>query len=362
MGVHLGHRAVALRALGVVGLLLGGWLAAVDPALAEPASSVDDIGWWSRANQDPAIGGVLVVPDVSPGQLLVEGTPEGATAIAALRATLPEGTGSAVLTLRAASAVGAETAVLLACQSGSGWTGVHAGAWDAKPSPDCSQSVQGIPSEDGTEWTFAVAPLQFGDQLDLVLTPGRDPSSGEQLASAFRVVFDRPTADAIEVAPVADGGAGGVPEPLPVPRAPVTASPGAPGGGSSFTPGGSPSFSMPAPLSADGLSSQPAQAALPPGEQGRTATAPSLTAAQPVAAPALDASSGEGRLLGVVVVLGAGALLYWSSQQPLPERRVLSRFAAAGAVSTAADVTPEPAMGGLGRFRRPRSTPARPLG
>ncbi|HEU5082486.1 MAG TPA: hypothetical protein VFU14_04040 [Acidimicrobiales bacterium] len=360
MGRHLGRRAIALRALGAVGLLLGGWLAAVDPALAEPASSVDDIGWWSRANQDPAIGGALVVPDVSPGQLLVEGTPEGATAIAALRATLPEGTGSAVVTLRAASAVGAETAVLLACQAGSGWTGVHAGAWDAKPSPDCSQSVQGIPSEDGTEWTFAVAPLQFGDQLDLVLTPGRDPSSGEQLASAFRVVFERPTADAIEVAPVA----GGVQRPVPMPTDPRTAPPGAPGGGASFTPGGSgtPSFSVPAPLPADALSSQPAQAALPPGEQGRTATAPSLTATQPVAAPPLETSSGEGRLLGVIVVLGAGALLYWSSQQPLPERRGLSRFAAAGAVSTVADVAPEPTVGGLGRFRRPRTAPARPLG
>lgn len=363
MGGHRSSRAFVLRVVGAAGVLLGSWLVAVGPVLADTAAAVDDIGWWSRANQDPAVGGVLVVPDVSPGQLLVEGTPEGATAIAALRATLPDRTGNAVLTLRAASQVGGDTAVLLACQSGSGWTGVHAGAWDAKPSPDCSQSVQGIPSDDGTEWTFAIAPLQFGDQLDVVLTPGRDPSSQEAFGSAFRVVFERPTAEAIDVTPIAgDGGSSPPPTapspPLGTPGAPA---PGAASGTSPFTPagGGSPSFAFPSPSGQ--LSGQPAQAALPPAEQGRTATAPSITASQPLAAGTVGARS-DGRLLGVIVVLGAGALLYWSTQQPVPERRVLSRFATAASSTGAVAAGPEPPVGGLGRFRRPRSTPARRLG
>ena len=128
-GAAVGRPAVSARPLRRVGLLAGSLLVAAGaPASAATASSIDDTGWWSRANQDATIGGALVFPDVSAGQLLVEGTPEGATAIAALRATLPEGTGQPVLTLHAASATGGDTAVLLACQAGSGWTGAHAGA------------------------------------------------------------------------------------------------------------------------------------------------------------------------------------------------------------------------------------------
>lgn len=343
----------AARVVSAVGLVAGGWLA-IGPAEAEPASSVDDLGWWSRINQDPALGGVLVFPDVTPGQLLVEGTPEGATAIAALRATLPEGTGSPVLTLQAASAVGAEAAVLLACQSGSGWTGAHAGSWDAKPSPDCSKSVQGIPSEDGTSWSFALAPLQLADQIDVVLTPGA-VAEGGGASSAFRVVFERPDVAAIEVSESTTA-----PPALP----PVSM----PGGGSSPTAspsiggGSGPSFSMPSTPSASQVAPPAVRAALPDAEQGATATAPSVRARQPLAAPTLAATGGsDGRLLGVVVVLGALALLYWSSQQPVPQRQLLSRFASG---ATAASEVPEtaPTVGGLGRFRRERTGAARRLG
>lgn len=353
--VHIFRPAV--RALAAIGLVAGAWLA-VAPAEAEPASSVDDLGWWSRANQDPTLGGVLLFPDVTPGQLLVEGTPEGATAIAALRATLPEGTGNPVLTLSAASAVGAEAAVLLACQSGSGWTGAHAGAWDAKPSPDCSKSVQGIPSEDGTTWSFALAPLQFDDQIDVVLTPGTVAESEGSLGSAFRVVFERPDATDFEVSEAA----------APAPAPPAVLGPGD-GGFASGPPtigGGSdrPTFTPPTPSSGGQLSPPTVRAALPDVEQGATATAPSVQATQPLAVPALAATGGsDGRLLGVVVVLAAGALLYWSSQQPVPERQLLSRFASA-APATSTNVVPAPAVtvGGLGRFRRERTGAARRLG
>ncbi len=185
--------------LSVLGLLAGALLiAAGAPASAATASSIDDTGWWSRANQDATLGAALVFPDVAAGQLLVEGTPEGATAIAALRATLPEGTGRPVLTLHAASSAGGDTAVLLACQAGSGWTGAHGGAWSAKPSPDCDTSVQGEPG-DGDTWTFDLAALQFDDQINVVLVPGLDPNGGGQAGSTFRIVFDRPSESSIEV-------------------------------------------------------------------------------------------------------------------------------------------------------------------
>lgn len=346
-----------LRTLAAVGLVAGGWLVAA-PAAAEPASSVDDIGWWSRANQDPTLGGVLVFPDVNPGQLLVEGTPEGATAIAALRATLPEGTGTPVLTLRAASAVGAEAAVLLACQAGSGWTGAHAGGWDAKPSPDCSQSVQGIPSEDGATWSFSLAPLQFGDQVDVVLTPGAAAEEQDSVGSTFRVVFERPDAADFDVSPVS-----AAPGPAPVDLPSPIAAPSAASAAPPTIGGASPAPSFRPPSGAQ-VAPAPMRAALPELEQGATATAPNLQAAQPLAAPALPATGGsDGRLLGVLVVLAAGALLYWSSQQPVPEHQLLSRFASATAPAPAASTTvAAPSLGGLGRFRRERHGPARRLG
>lgn len=345
----------AARAVAAAGLIAGAWLVAA-PAGADPASSVDDFGWWARANQEPTLGGVLVPPDVEEGQLLVEGTPEGATAIAAVRATLPEGTANPVLNLQAASAVGAESAVLLACQSGSGWTGVHAGAWDAKPSPDCSKSVQGIPSEDGATWTFALGPVQFGDQVDIVLTPGTVPGA-DGVSSAFRVVFEEPDVTAFEVS---EGAA-------PAPVVPPVSMPGGDGGGFSTPPsigGGSstPSFTPPSPSSGTQLAPPPVRAALPEVEQGATATAPAVQAAQPLVAPSLAATGGnDGRLLGVVVVLAAGALLYWSSQQPVPERQLLSRFASS-APQTSVVAEASSTLGGLGRFRRERTDAARRLG
>jgi len=347
-----------LRIPALLLLVTGGWLAvAAGPVAAEGTPVIDDVGWWGRLNQQALPTGGVLYTDVTAGQLLVEGTPEGATAIAAIRATLPEGTRDPVLTLKTASAAGAEAAVLLACQSGSGWTGTHAGTWESKPSPDCSKSVQGLPSEDGTGFTFALGPLQFGDQIDVVLTPGV-LAEGQQASSAFRIVFERPGPDVLTVS---EGAA--------PPAAPATPSfdggSGVPGATPSFSPstGGGTSFSVPSPPTPGQLSLQPAQAALPADEQGATATAPDLPGNQPLAsAPVAAASSADGRALGVLVVLAAGALLWWSSQQQVPERQVLSRFATAAAGATSVVPAAQPVLGGLGRFRRERGAPARPLG
>jgi hypothetical protein len=355
----MGRRRLA-RLAAAFAAVTGLWMVAAAPAVANDSAVVDDTGWWSRAKQEATLGGALVFPDVAPGQLLVEGTPEGATAIAALRATLPDGAGNPVLTLRAASGVGAETAILLACLSGSGWTGTYAGSWDAKPSPDCSQSVQGIPSDDGSEWTFALAALQFGDQVDVVLTPGAVPDTEDSFGSTFRIVFDRPGPDAITVAEGAAPPPALPDMPSPAPTGGPASSPVAPPVASgSSTPRFDPPVPSPAPVS-----DQPVIAALPPEEQGATATAPSLRGAQPLAAPPITRTSGaDGRMLGVLVVLCAGALLYWSTQLPVPEHRVLSRFASAAPTSSvAAAASPAPVLGGLGRFRRERTGPAKRLG
>lgn len=351
------------RLLGLAGLMIGALLVLAAPfAGAQDAASLDDSGWWARTNQDPLLS-PAAGPDVTPGQLAVEGAPEGATAIAALRATLPADAGSPVLTLGVVSELGADGAILLACQAGSGWTGAHAGPWAAKPNPDCAQSVQGIASDDGSEWTFALGPLQFGDQLNIVLTPGVDPARPAGLdGSAFRIVFERPSAASIQVSESEGDFSPGI----SVPDFTVEPPPPASGSGGDFTPSFTPidsgSSFLPPTLTDDDLAAQPAKAALPTDEQGQTATAPVLGAQNPVRAAAIDDAGDAGRFLGVLVFLMAGGLLAWSNTQPAPERMVLSRFAATATTHAAVTHAAEPTEGGLGRFRRRRDTPARRLG
>lgn len=362
----------SVAATAVIGAVL---VATTAVAAAKPASSIDDVGWWSRTNQNAILGSALAT-DVSEEEMLVEGTPEGATALSAFRATLPPDSRQPVLTLKATSAVGGDTAMLLACQAGSGWTGAEGGEWSAKPSPDCAESVQGVP--EGDTWTFALGPLQFEDQLNVVLVPGLDANSGA--GSTFRIVLERPTASSIQVSesnvepdfevPDFDSSDFGSEE---------SGSGGSSDEGGSFGPPSgtsSPAFSPPSPVTSDELASQPAQAALPADEQGRTATAPALNSSNALPPAPLRAASGsdggDGRLLGVLVALGAAALLFWTTQLQVPGRQTLSRFAmaaggggahaAAGPVDLAERIPEEKRMGGLGRFRRARDTPARRLG
>lgn len=357
-----------LRLAGFLGLVVGGLLMFAPTASAGDAASLDDVGWWARTNQDPVLGAVSG-PDTAPGQLLVEGAPDGASALAALKATLPPDTGTPVLTLKVASEFGAADAVLLACQAGSTWEGAHAGAWDKHPKPDCSQSVQGVVSDDGSEFVFQLGPLQFGNQIDVVLTPGLDETRPEGLnSSVFRIVFDRPTASSIQVS---DAPKGFAPN-LELPEIEFTPAPAASGSGGStggdfsspsFTPIDTGStFTPPADSGEVAMPSAPARAALPADEQGQTASAPILGAQQGLAA-AVEDGADAARFFGFAIVLAAGGLLAWSSSQPVPERLVLSRFAATA--STHTSVVPaveDESMGGLGRFRRIRNTPAHRIG
>lgn len=335
-----------LRVVAAV-LIAAGAALSVSPVRAASSTTVDDVGWWAQSNVDGSLG-VPAAPDVAAGQLLVEGTPAGATAIAAVRATLPAGSTDPVLGLRVASPVGADRAVLLACQAGSGWTGAHGGPWAAKPSPDCAASVQGQPSEDGSVWTFPVGALQFGDQLNLVLVPGLDPDEGGSgIGSTFRIVFEGPTASDFTVTEgtvtSVDPDQGSSFDPPPVYSPPTASGPGV----SSF-----PSF-VPPPVN------PAAVAALPLSEQGQTATAPVLTAETPLPVPEPISDRADGRLFGfVIVVVGAG-LAWWTTRQPVPVLNGLSRFSSSEPplIELVA-----PRVGGLGRFRRERTDPARRLG
>jgi hypothetical protein len=310
-----------------VGLVVAGSALGLDPVTAAGGASVTDSGWWWRLRPSPDVP-VPPPPNVDEGQLLVQGAPEGALALAAIAATLPEGQANPVLTLAVADGgdTGGAQAVVLACQAGSPWTGGDAGAWPDRPQPACESGVVGERSPDGATWSFAVAALQFGANLNVVIVPGTvEGQPAGASGSTFSLVFEAPGPASIETAegvppipPAPDFGAGGLDVPAPTPS----------DGGSFGVPGPGGSFDVPTgPV-----------AALPDDEQGLTPVAPVIESQTrlPIVAGG-DPRSEHAQTVGIIVLL-AGAAFVWRATQQQP--------------AIAADGTGP--LGGLGRFARPR--------
>lgn len=327
------RRILASVSTALVGLVLV--LAA--PAGAEDANRIADDGWWWRT-QTGLLTELPPPPGVEEGQLLVQSTPDGAQAIAAVSAVLAEGQTNPVLTLDVATDGGGAAAVLLACQAGSAWVGDDAGRWDSRPKVDCTTSVTGIPSDDGTQWTFALGPLQFDDRFNVVLVPGLLADS--EAYPSFHLAFEAPTAASITTS----AGQGPTPT-FPAPTSPPTAPPAttASAPSASFTPSPRTAATVPA---ATSTPLAPAEPALEPEDQGLTDTAPVL---QEAAVAAVEAPEPRtlARVIGTLVLLAglAGA--------------VVTRRSAALAGAAA---TPEvPVLGGLARFRSQRTEDPRPV-
>lgn len=333
-----------------VRLVRAGWIAALLAAVAlallptssgaAEATAVVEQGWWNRANDERSPVTFPPPAEVDEDDLYVAGTPEGATAVAALKLTVADGQVGPTLTLTAKSSQNLAGAKLLACQTGSGWTGAQNGVWQAKPLIDCSTgSVAGIVADDEGSVAFALGPLLFADKLNVVIVAGTDDSrpAGAD-GSAFQVVFEKPTGADI----VTSGGTQTAPPPAPTDFGGDSGSfapPPSDSGGGGFTPapdaGGSfdPGTSDPSPA--------PAAPAVSPEEQGQSATAPILQEAtnpstlgsQPIA------TNRDGRPYAVLLLLAAGAGFLW-------EQRHRNQLAADG---------PTEEVGGLGRFVRPRT-------
>lgn len=317
------RRRLLLTAAGLLTVL--GSSLSLDPARASSAASIDDVGWWWRLQANPAVP-LPPPPGVAEDQLLVQGAPDGAVAIAAIAATLAEGEGMPRLTLAVAEGGdGAPPeAVLLACQAGSSWAGGPAKPWAEKPPPACEAgAAEGEQSEDGTSWTFDLSSLQFTDQVNVVLVPGVVEGQPEGAnGSTFSVTFAAPTPESIEAEP-------GVEAP-PLDLSSDFASGSYDAGSTSDTSFSSPSFGS-------GSSSFAPVAALPEGEQGLTPVAPSVQARQPVlpAVAAVDPRSPYARAVGVVLLLAGGAAAYLATKKtPL--------------------VGPDGVPGGLAQWARPR--------
>src|SRR5688572_4722955 len=106
---------VALTAV-VVGVLA--------PTNVAGAAELVDAGWWWRLQADGRAP-IPAPPNVPPGGLMVQGAPDGASAVAAVRFAVPPDDSNPVLTLALAQGgnQGAGSGVVLACPAASAWAG-----------------------------------------------------------------------------------------------------------------------------------------------------------------------------------------------------------------------------------------------
>jgi hypothetical protein len=305
-----------------VAMLLGSSLV-FDPAVADPAASIDDAGWWWRVQTNPDLM-LPGPPTVEEGELLVQSGPDGAIAMAAISGTLVEGQANPILTLDVADSgdVGGSGAVVLACQAGSSWQGGDAQAWPEHPQAGCDAGgVEGEPSEDGTQWTFDLTSLQFTDKVNVVIVPGVVEGQAEGASyPTFSLTFAPPTVESLATTP------GQPPTTPPLPPDPGIEVPDV---------GGGVGFESP-PADAGGLDLPPVDAALPDEDQGLTPVAPSVQDQTPLLpASVVDPRSPHARAVGIVLLLLGAAVVYATTKQTVA-------------------IGPEGIPGGLGRWVAPR--------
>ena len=340
-----------LRAACAAAVVLSAWCLAGGRGAA---ADLNEVSWWWRGNAGPAA--VPAPPTVPPGGLLVAGAPDGATAIAAVRYTLAKGESNPVLNLKVADNgdQGGAQAVVAACVAGSAWAGSEQGGpWASKPNAACATgSVQGLRSDDGKTWTFALGPLVVAGEVNVVITPG-SVAPGAPVGSTFSVAFTPPTSASLSTTPGGGSSDAGLADssastdnalgttPLPDTGALDLGSTGAVPGPA---PGGDVSAFRPA---------------LPASSQGLTATAP-LARQATAGNIARRAPAGRGSAVGFLVLLAGTAVAIRLRRVPVPSPRRLGRLASAAAHVAPAPLVPA-ATGGLGRFARPRAGPPPPL-
>ncbi len=366
------------RRLAAVALAVAGFACLLVSGPAAEAVSAPTSAWWSRvATTTPTdeLPAALPVPapttpdtvpvgaTVPEGQLLVESSPEGAVAVAAVRWQLADGESSPSLTLPIGegSTVNPQS-VVLACKASAPWTAPEAspGPWDSKPLVDAGRCVNGVIADDLSTVSFGVQPLVSGEDLDVVVVPGKvagaEPPAGVPQApvdvdtSTFRLVFPAPTAESLEV---------------------VAGSDFEQGAGDEFVVAPTPTSSATGISPSSGFDAPPAPAV--------TSLAPSVGIDEPVAAPALEpqdlapsvpdvtkavAASSSGdveRTIGFVLLALAAAMAAWAHLSNEQATAIgLGRFRTAvaeGTVPPGSAPAVAPTVGGLSRFARERHSP-----
>jgi ABC-type branched-subunit amino acid transport system ATPase component len=277
-------------------------LAVLGPAAPAHAAELVDAGWWWRLQEGPAP--LPAPPTVPPGGLMVQGSPEGASAVAAVRYTAPSDAAAAVLTLALAEGgnQGADGGVVLACPTASPWTGGDAQAWATRPEPACQVPAVGELAADATTITFDLGAIPASGTVEVVLTPGTSdgqPFSGAN-GSTFSLVLAPPDGDDLATTPTSSAASDSSASTGSFAFEPV------PGG----TTTAFPSFGSAAPLP-----DLPAPAAPPaaPAPAPATDAAPTLPQ-QPLSLADDPITFGE--LLPLLLVMAAGPLLVVLARRP----------------------------------------------
>ncbi len=294
-------------------------------------------GWWWEAQQLPA-GTLPPPPNVKSGQLNVQSGPNGASAFSAVRYELAPNSSVGTLTLKVGDngATNGDSAVLLACRTGSAWSPAEAGEWSAAPKVDTNTCVDGKKAADGTSWTFSGTTLQTGTVLDVAIVPGVDPSTKQ--SGTFSVTFDPPGNDSLATVAASSPSTTGsnyTASTFP------SASPAASGSGAAA--------SYPSTGSVHPPAVTPSATGLPADKVGETATSPAKQAAsQPGLNSALNSSpassSKPNKTAGYIALVVAALVgLYAYRQDNLMARN--------GGVLPGATAE----VGGLGRFTKPRT-------
>lgn len=322
----MSRRALVLVAVTATVLTVAGAaVAAPAPQTVGPVVA----GWWSAANQDPALPAVSP-PDVGPRDLHVAGANAGAgglplpgaggpTALAALRFTLPTGAVAGRLQLHL-TGVEPPAVTLTACRATRSFEAAQGGAWADAPTYDCADAGTARLEPDGNVVIDGVDALRDGTDLSLVLVPG----------PLDRVVVAAPEDGALTVSGSSSARAG-VPAGAPLPPAapmPSSLSGTAPlaGGAAPLPAGALPGVTLPSAPST-------AAAALPPV----------------VAAPLPAASAVEVAARPLAALLGTLLLALLAFVLMLRDRGGSPASGTAG-------------VRGVGRFRSERSGQALDLG
>lgn len=281
---------------------------------------------------------VTLPPVVPPGVVTIPNV-SGPTAFATLRLTTPRGS-PAILTLKMATASTAINADIVACSTLAPWEAPGTpgpGAYDKAPSYSCAHPVKAMTTASQMSWQLPVSMQFLSGTYDIALVP--DPGS----KSVFAVAFDPPGSSSVVVngpGGLAAGAAGASGELAPLSSSDLqnAAAPGLTGVG--------------VPLSSPGVA-PPAVAAPPAPGGGTLSLLPSPGGRlRPVSH---GTSEQRQRELAVGLLLGLVAAWWYVGGQSARSPRLLGALAGRGA---GADL---PVSGGIGRFVRPRSGPARRL-
>jgi hypothetical protein len=294
------------------------------------AAGKDAHGWWWRA-ETGLLGAPVPPPGVPEDGLAVETTPDGPSAISALRYTLAADEAQPALLLTVVDQQG--DVAIQACTATQAWKPTHGGSWDQRPTYDCGTAVDGEPSQDGQRWRWELDPLLRKDRLDIVLVPA--PGLG-------RVTFAEPDDAALQTRSEDSGDRSF--EAPPVASDPAGSGTTSPGEDSSAAAAGGPSGTDATaftPQDAGGTAAAAQPPAVTPGmPEQPLAAAPAQPGAAGSTAPPAAAGSDQSRTVGAIVAALAVllGLTLWR------------RDAAAGAATEAATQQ----VRGLGRFARPR--------